>query len=122
MTDVINDDVSNLTPEVVQDAAAAGDEVASDVMTRAGYYLGLALAGAIALIAPEVVIIGGGVGQPDSVYWQAFEATARANSHVTDIDKITFKPAALGYDAGVIGAARWGALALERQGSTREAT
>jgi glucokinase len=122
MTDLVGDDISKVTPEVVQDAAAAGDEVARDVMMRAGYYLGLALAGAIALVAPEVVVIGGGVGQPDSVYWQAFESTARANSHVTDIGKITFKPAALGYDAGVIGAARWGALALERQSTTGEAT
>jgi glucokinase len=118
LTSLVKDDVSKLTPELIAEAAEGGDEVARDVMNRAGYFLGLALAGAIALVAPEVVVIGGGVGQPNSVYWQAFESTARANSHVTDIDRIEFRPAALGYDAGVIGAAWWGALALERQTAT----
>jgi glucokinase len=76
-------------------------------LSDAGRWLGLALAGAIAMLAPEVVVLGGGVAQPDGVYWRAAEATARSHSHVTDIDRIAFRPAAFGYDAGVVGAALW---------------
>jgi glucokinase len=101
-------DLDKMTPEVVVQAAAAGDRDAIEVLEQAGYYLGLAVAGAIALVAPEVVVIGGGVAQPGGIYWRSFEATARSHSHVTEIERITFKPAAFGYDAGVIGAARWG--------------
>ena len=108
LTGLAGGDLDAITPELVARAAGADDRVAIEVLERAGYYLGLAIAGGIAAIAPEVVVIGGGVAQPGGVYWRAVEATARAHSHVTDIDRIAFKPAALGYDAGVIGAALWG--------------
>jgi glucokinase len=101
-------DLQEVTPELVARAAAAGDAAAVEIVERAGGWLGIALAGAIALIAPEVVVIGGGVAPAGSRYLRAAEATARAHSHVTDIDRIDFRPAALGYDAGVIGAALWG--------------
>jgi glucokinase len=102
------EDLSKMTPEIVAQAAAAGDRDAIEVLEQAGHFLGLAIAGAIALVAPEVVVIGGGVAQPGGIYWRSFETTARAHSHVTEIERITFKPPVFGYDAGVIGAARWG--------------
>lgn len=107
LTRLVGGDLSRLTPELVARAAAAGDAVATDVLERAGYFLGLALAGVIAVVAPEVVVIGGGVAQAGDIYWRAIEETARRHSHVTDIARIAFKPAALGYEAGVIGAALW---------------
>jgi glucokinase len=97
-----------ITPEVVDAAAEAGDAVAAEVLDDAGHWLGLGLAGAIATLAPEVVVIGGGVARPGGRYWNAAVATARAYVHVNAIDRVRFAPAALGYDAGVIGAALWG--------------
>jgi glucokinase len=108
LTGLVGGDLNAMTPELVAQAAGAGDEVATEVLEEAGSYLGLALAGAIATVAPEVVVLGGGVAQPGGIYWRAAEATARSHSHVTDIERIAFRPAALGYDAGVIGAALWG--------------
>ena len=58
----------------------------------------------------QVVVIGGGVAPAGSRYYRMAEATARSHSGVTEIDRIRFRPAALGYDAGVIGAALWGRL------------
>ena len=103
-----NGDLNAITPELVARAADGGDATAVEVLEEAGRYLGLAIAGAIATIAPEVVVIGGGVARAGDFYWRAAEATARGHSHVTEIDRIAFRPAALGYDAGVIGAALWG--------------
>jgi glucokinase len=109
-----------VTPELVARAAAVGDPVAIEVLERAGSYLGLALVGVIATLAPEIVVLGGGVAQPEGFYWRAAEATARANSHSTEIDRIAFVPPAFGYDAGVLGAAWWAKLKHEG-GSAGEA-
>jgi len=52
------------------------------------------------------------VGQQHIQVGRANEVTAL----VTDIDRIAFRPAALGYDAGVIGAALWGQTRAETRG------
>lgn len=109
-------DLNAVTAELVAREAEAGDPVAREVIDRAGAWLGMALAGAIALLAPEVVVIGGGVAPARSRYFRAAEATARAHSGVTEIDRIAFRPARLGYDAGVSGAAIWGMEAAGRDG------
>jgi glucokinase len=111
----VNDgNLGQLTAADVARTADRGDAVAIDVIDRAGGWLGMALAGAIALLAPEMVVIGGGVAPAGSRYLTAAEATARTHTGVIDIDRVEIQPAALGYDAGVIGAALWGA---ERAGT-----
>ena len=108
LTGLNGGDIGRLTAADVARAADEGDEVASDVVDRAGSWLGMALAGAIALLAPEAVVIGGGVAPAGSRYFRAAASTARAHTGVIDINRVAIRPAALGYDAGVIGAARWG--------------
>jgi glucokinase len=98
-------DLDAITPELVARAADEGDLVAVDVIDRAGRWLGLALAGAIALLAPEVVVIGGGVAPAGGRYFRAAEEAARSHTGVIDITRVAFRPASLGYEAGVIGAA-----------------
>jgi glucokinase len=108
LNDLSGGDLNAITPELVARAAEMGDPLAADVMDRAGLWLGVALAGGIALVAPEVVVIGGGVAPAGSQYFAVAEAAARARCGVTEIDRVVFRPAVLGYDAGVIGAALWG--------------
>jgi glucokinase len=110
LTEMIGDDLNRMTPGLVEQAAAEGDPAAREVLERAGYFLGLSMAGMIAALAPEVVVIGGGVVKPHGVYWTAFESTARASNTVTDMSRVSFVPASLGYEAGVIGAALWGRM------------
>ncbi len=98
-------DLDAITAEMVARAADDGDLVATDVIDRAGGWLGITLASAIALLAPEVVVIGGGVAPAGGRYFRAAEAVARAHSGVIDVARIAFRPASLGYEAGVIGAA-----------------
>ena len=110
LTEMIGDDLNRMTPGLVEQAAAEGDPVAREVLERSGYFLGLSMAGMIAALAPDVVVIGGGVVKPHGVYWTAFESTARASNTVTDMSRVSFVPASLGYEAGVIGAALWGRM------------
>ncbi|MFN8591631.1 MAG: ROK family protein [Thermomicrobiales bacterium] len=110
LTQLCQGDLNAVTPELIALAADNGDPAAREILDRAGYWLGIGLAGGIAMTAPEVVVFGGGVAPAGSRYAISAEAAARAHCGVTDIDRIEFRPAALGYDAGVIGAALWGRL------------
>ena len=113
MREMTGGDLNKMTPEIVERAAELGDPMARYVLEYAGRHFGLAVAGAIAALAPEVIVLGGGVLKPHGYYWQQIETSARAHSHVTDIDKIEFRPAALGYEAGVVGAALWAKTSFE---------
>lgn len=105
LTSMSEGDLDAITPELVARAADEGDPVAIDVIDRAAGWLGITLAGAIALLAPEVVVIGGGVAPAGGRYFRAAEEAARSHSGVIDITRVAFRPARLGYEAGVIGAA-----------------
>src|SRR5829696_2681169 len=106
-------DLDAITPELVARAADEGDPVAMDVIDRAGSWLGITLAGAIALLAPEVVVIGGGVAPAGGRFVRAAEEVARSHTGVIDVARITFRPASLGYEAGVMGAALLGRASAE---------
>ena len=114
LTELIEDDLNRTNPTIVEQAALEGDPIAIEVLERAGYYLGLSMAGMIAAIAPELVVVGGGVVKPYGVYWNSFVETAISHNTVTDMTRVKFVPASLGYEAGVIGAAMWGRL-VERE-------
>jgi glucokinase len=113
LRDMIGDDLNKMTPELVERAASEGDEIAQQVLDFAGYHMGIAISNAIAALAPNVVVLGGGVLKPHGYYWEQIEKSARAHCHVTEIDKIEFRPAKLGYEAGVVGAALWAKTAYQ---------
>jgi glucokinase len=111
-------DLDAITPELVARAADEGDPVAIDVIDRAGGWLGITLASAIALLAPEVVVIGGGVAPAGGRFFRAAEEVARTHTGVIDVARIAFRPASLGYEAGVIGAALLGRANAEENGGS----
>ena len=96
-------------------AVAESDPVALREVERAAHYLGLGLGGLVNLLGPEVVIVGGGVtaalGEP---FMELIRASARQQILVDPDQTIKIEPAALGDDAGILGAAL---MALERFGS-----
>jgi glucokinase len=55
------DDLSELTPKVLYDAAEAGDAAANDILAWAGHKLGVVLGSAVNLLDIRTVIVGGGV-------------------------------------------------------------
>ncbi|MGQ9461723.1 MAG: ROK family protein [Candidatus Fervidibacter sp.] len=94
-----------LTAEHVARAAQEGDLLAQLVLAEAGKLLGVALAGVVNLLNPNCIVIGGGVAQAgdwilEPVRW---EVKRRALPDATKNLKIL--QAALGTNAGVLGAA-----------------
>lgn len=53
--------LEQLTARLVGDAAQAGNELAQDVLRRSWRVLGWAIAQVVTLLAPEIVIVGGGL-------------------------------------------------------------
>ncbi|MCA9859601.1 MAG: ROK family protein, partial [Thermomicrobiales bacterium] len=113
LREMIGDDLNKMTPELVERAAADGDPIARQVLDYAGFHMGIAVANAISALAPNVVVLGGGVLKPYGYYWSQIERSAREHCHVTEIDKIEFLPAKLSFEAGVVGAALWAKTAYE---------
>jgi glucokinase len=103
-----------VTGRHVADAARQGDEVAGRIIAEVGRWLGVGIAGFVNLLDPEVVVVGGGVADIGPMLLEpareAYRRTVLAPDHRPDVPIV---PAALGNDAGAIGAA---ALALEIAG------
>jgi glucokinase len=59
--DLVDDDLSALTPKVLYDAAEAGDDAAEDILAWAGHKLGCVLGSAVNLLDIRTLIVGGGV-------------------------------------------------------------
>jgi glucokinase len=88
------------------DAVAAKDLVALKEIQRAAHFLGLGLGGLVNVFGPEIVIIGGGVaGALGDSYVELVRTAARSQILSDPQEAIRLERAALGDDAGVLGAA-----------------
>jgi glucokinase len=82
----------------------AGDAVARRVLAHAAGALGRALAGAANLIDPDTVVLGGGVASIGPLLWEPLRE-AFAPELLPPLRGLGIRPATLGPDASVIGAA-----------------
>lgn len=86
-------------------ASAANDEVATAILRSAGAALGNSVAFLCNVLDPAAVIVGGGLGLAGGLYGEAFVEATRAHIYADDTRTLPILPAALGVDAGLIGAA-----------------
>jgi glucokinase len=93
--------------------AAAGDTVALAAMRRAGRAIGIALASATHLCDLDLVTIGGGLSQAGKLIFDPLEEALHAHARMDFARRVRVLPAALGQDAGLIGAAAF-ILAADR--------
>jgi glucokinase len=86
-------------------AATAGDAVAGDILTAAARQLGPLIALVVNMLDPEVVVLGGGLGLAAGPYREELIAATRAHIWAESCRDLPILPAALGVDAGLVGAA-----------------
>lgn len=94
-----------LNARVIAEAATRGDKLAKAAYARAGKYLGIGVAGFLHTFDPSIVILGGGVSLSGALLFEPFEASLR--KHVFNpryLEGLTITPAALGDNAGLLGA------------------
>lgn len=91
--------------EEVMAARQTGDAIATEIIQSSGEALGNSVGFLVNILDPEAIIVGGGLGLAGGLYWERFVAATRAHIYADDARMLPILPAALGVDAGVIGAA-----------------
>jgi glucokinase len=100
------------TAEEAVARARAGDARAIDGIAQIGRSLGIGIANMIAVISPDRVVIGGGIGAGAfDLLFEPILVELRQRVRTTALDRVELVPAKLGTWAGAIGAAIHGAEA-----------
>ncbi len=97
-------DVDTITAEDVIKAAQAGDESATEILMSAGVVLGRALVGFVNLLNPQMIVVGGGVGEA-APFMVERASEIVAEEALAGRRDVKFVQAELGNDAGILGAA-----------------
>ena len=87
--------------------AKAGDRAARESFGRLAHWLGIGIGIIVTALDPEKVIIGGGVVSAGRLLMDPLVAEARRWSHPIPFAGCRVERAALGNDAGLVGAAAW---------------
>ncbi len=98
--------VQPLSGKTIFDAAAAGDAAAKAVTAQYAVYVGVGLVNYINILFPEVVLLGGGMASAGDALLDPVRAYVKAHADGRDAGPLPeIRAAALGSDAGIIGAA-----------------
>lgn len=110
-------DLKNATGETLGAAASAGNPLAMEVLSHGVTTLGWAIAQCITLLAPEVVVVGGGVSQMgEELFFEPLRAAVAEYVFPPFVGRTALLPAALGAEVVV-----HGALALASMGEVEAA-
>ncbi len=96
------------TAEEVYAAARAGDPLACAAVDHVVQWLGVALANAYVLLAPDAFVVGGGIAAAGDLLLGPLEEAVRRRVFLAPPELVRVLPAALGPYAGASGAALYG--------------
>ena len=95
----------DVTAEAVCGAAADGDRVAARVVAEAGTVLGVAVANLVHVLAPDVIVLAGGVARAGELLFAPLRREVRRRAFAPARAACRIVPAAFPETAGVVGAA-----------------
>lgn len=102
-------DPNRVTGKTAFDAQAAGDLAAAQVTSRYIRYLAIGLANLMNMFEPQMVCIGGGISGQGETLFGPLRRLIREMVFAPEIaDRSRIVPAALGAEAGIVGAALLG--------------
>jgi glucokinase len=103
--DLAGGDPGRIEPEIISRAAEAGDPVARSILTEAGAMLGVALSTVVNIMDITTAIVGGGISAAPDFVLRAAADEMRSRVLRPHRGAIVVERAALGNQAGIIGAA-----------------
>jgi len=98
----------------VELAARDGDQLAKGLFADSGRALGRAIGGLINLLAPEVIAVGGGLINAGDLLFAPLRAGVPEIAFEYPASRCRIVEAALGTDAGLIGAVAWAVKTFQR--------
>lgn len=105
--DLVEGRPERVNPAVMAQAAAAGDERVKAVLVQAAEHLGIAVANAILMVHPHLVVLGGSVAEIGPLLFDTVRATVAWRVGMFSAADIAILPSQLGNRAGL-----WGGIAL----------
>jgi len=109
--DMAGGNLAAITAAHVFEAARGGDGVAISVVRDTAKYIGMAVANLVAVVDPEVVVLGGAIAQAGDLLLEPTRAELSRRMAPAANQQVTVVPAALGEAAAAVGAARAALLA-----------
>lgn len=107
-------DISSIKSGALADSIAAGDKSVEQIVRDAARWLGIAIANVVNLLAPDIVVLGGGMvkAMPDLFLKEAGDA-ARDRVMPSFVKMFEVRIAELGDEATALGSAAWAHDSLE---------
>ncbi len=100
--------IGNIRSGALADAIEAGDEAVRQAVVDAGEMIGITVAGAVNLLAPDIIVLGGGLVEAmPKLLVSSVSDSARRHTIDAFRDEFRVVAAKLGDNAGVMGAAAW---------------
>ena len=112
VSDLVNGEMNRISSKTVADAADKGDQLAIEILEKAGQHLGQALVNVALLLDPQIIILGGGVVKTGSFLIEAVTRTIYQKSIVGLNSRLEVILTSLDDDAPTLGA-----LALASDGA-----
>ena len=107
-------DIAKIRSGAIADAIMAGDKAVEDIVREAARRIGWTLAGVVNLLAPDVVLLGGGlVEQMGDIFQGEVETTLNGRVMPSMMNTFQVAVAELGDDAGVTGMTAWARHVIE---------
>lgn len=106
-TSLAGQDPAAIDAHVIEEAARAGDALATSLFAVAGRAMGRACGGVINSLAPEVIAIGGGLINAGDLLFEPLRQAVSEIAFAWPMQRCRIVPAALGTDAGLVGAVAW---------------
>ena len=103
-------DTDSITARTVVDAVRQGDPLATAIWDETCHFLAIGIANVITLVAPEIVIVGGGVAAAGDLLFEQLRERVPHFVSMVPADKIDIVPAQLGTESGL-----YGAVAIARE-------
>ena len=105
MLELAEGHLQNVTAEIVGEASLAGDLLATRVLQETSRYLAIWLGSIIDLLEPDVIVVGGGIGQLMATFLGYTRAQLEHWSIAPCANQIPIVSAIYGAEAGITGAA-----------------
>lgn len=91
--------------KIIFEAWKQGDDGASRVIERYLEYLGMGISNIVNGFGPQVIVLGGGISEDQSILLETAQRAAKEGSYCKNIEVPEIRHAILGGSAGLVGAA-----------------